>query len=352
MKGMPLVNFSTADLFPPDDSPESALQAFTRAFEEWLAQVRRDGKLKRETSATTYAELWAMLTKWCLSQEPIVRLSDLDEAALEACIASRHGAESAGDDLSPRYVWRLLMLVDRVLGHQARVHATPANRAAANLLASRPQWRYAQAATADALPEYLPPERAKQLIAFLSQARPRPGGRETPLSWHELRNRASVGLQLGAGLSPGDVRAVMLASVTIEGGRLKDVPWKIEVPADGLSPARETPIAPWAGQLLRHWLRVRADVGIAGPFLFPSTRAGKPWNKVPQYLAAKSVLVAAGFPQELATGGSFRMRHTFALRQLRRGKSPTDVARWLGIVDQATMARYQRVLVAPVDGIE
>ena len=153
-------------------------------------------------------------------------------------------------------------------------------------------------------------------------------------------------------MSPGDVRAVLLASVTVTGARLPGVPWKIEVPADATSPARETPIAPWAGQLLRHWMDVRAELGIVGPYLFPSTKAGKQWNKVPQYLAAKAVLIASGFPEDLASGGSFRMRHTFALRQLRRGKSPADVARWLGVADPAVMARYRRVLVAPVDGIE
>jgi integrase len=46
-----------------------------------------------------------------------------------------------------------------------------------------------------------------------------------------------------------------------------------------------------------------------------------------------------------------RMRHTFALRQLRRGKSPGDIARWLGVVDPNVMARYQRVLQAPVDDL-
>jgi integrase len=349
---MPLVNSRTADLFADTAQAEPPLRAFDEAFAAWLGHARAAGQVNRESSVVTYTELWGVLTKWCLSRDPALRLDEVEEAALEACIASRHGADSAGDDLSPRYVWRLLTLIDRVLRYRARLHNTAPNLTAANLLASRPEWRYANAATADELPEYLPPERAKQLVAFLSQARPRPGGRDARLTWHELRNRASVGLQLGAGLSPGDVRAVLLEGVTAEGGRLAGVPWKIEVPGDGTSPARETPIAPWAGQLLRHWIQVRAQLGIAGPYLFPSTKAGKQWNKVPQYLAAKAVLVAAGFPDELASGGSFRMRHTFALRQLRRGKSAADVARWLGVVDPAVMTRYQRVLIAPVDGIE
>ena len=54
--------------------------------------------------------------------------------------------------------------------------------------------------------------------------------------------------------------------------------------------------------------------------LFPSTRStGKPWGKVAQYNAAKEVLAATGL--EDIEGGSFRLRHTFALRQLRKGKS-------------------------------
>jgi integrase len=350
---MPLVNYSTGDLFASSPAePGELLHAFARAFASWIANMRSNGQLTRDTSEVTYEELWGVLVKWCLTQVPPVRLEHVDEAALEACIASRHGAASAGDDLSPRYVWRFLSLIDRVLAHLARQQGGAPNPAAANLLASRPKWRFANAASADELPEHLPALRAKQLVAFLSEARPRAGGHHAKLTWHELRNRASVGLQLGAGLTPGDVRAVLTGDVAVEGGRLPGVPWKLAVPGDGSSPARETPIAPWAGQLLRHWMQVRLELGILGPYLFPSTKVGKQWNKVPQYLAAKAVLMAAGFPEELASGGSFRMRHTFALRQLRRGQSASDVARWLGVVDPAVMARYRRVLVAPVDGVE
>ena len=49
-----------------------------------------------------------------------------------------------------------------------------------------------------------------------------------------------------------------------------------------------------------------------------------------------------------ADGGSFRLRHTFALRQLRRGTEPAQVARWLG-VEPEVMARYDRVVAGPAD---
>ena len=145
---MLLVKFQTADLFAQQgDTPP--LLVFESAFASWVESVRDNGQLTRETSVATYSELWSLLIRWCLSQDPVVRMDEIDEAALEACIASRHGAQSAGDDLSPRYVWRLLHLVDRVLAHHAREHNAPPNRAAALLLASRPDWRYANAAVAE-----------------------------------------------------------------------------------------------------------------------------------------------------------------------------------------------------------
>ena len=78
-----------------------------------------------------------------------------------------------------------------------------------------------------------------------------------------------------------------------------------------------------------------------------STATGKQWAKGPQYRSVGEVLTAAGV--DLVKGGSFRLRHTFALRQLRRGKKPEEVARWMGIVNMAEMDRYARILSTPVD---
>lgn len=343
--------FILDDLFSHDSGGESPLVAFQSAFEAWLAHARRAGQVTRETSAETYRHMWVVLTKWCLSRTPVVRLEGLNESDLETFIASRHGAASPGDDLSPRYVWRLLNLVDRVLAYRAHQQGRAPIPVAMAVLQSRPEWRYANASMNDGLPDHLPPDLAKELVAYLSEARPRPGGRGAILTWNQLRNCASVALQLGAGLSPGDVRAALLDGVTMDGGRQRGLPWKIRLPSDGTSPERETPIASWAGHVLKHWLTVRADLAVAGPYLFPSTRTGKPWGKVAQYQAVKEVLEGAGFPPEMISGGSMRMRHTFALRQLRRGKSEEDIARWLGVVDPGVMTRYKRVLQAPIDDL-
>ena len=351
---MPLVHFDAGDLF---DDPASPLPAFQHSFEAWLQHARRNGTLARDSSEEVYRHLWAVMTKWCVGQQPPVRLETLRAADLQAFIASRNGAQGPDEELSPRYVWRLLHLVDRVLQHQQRgafrKQASGARRIspAAELLESRPDWHYANAALADPLPEHLSATQARRLVSFLSEARPRAGGRSGLRVWQELRNRASVALQLGAGLSPGDVRGLKVSGAIVDGGRQAGLPWKLRIAGDGLSPEREAPLAGWAAQLLRHWLQVRAEVGIAGDWLFPSTRSGKPWGKVAQYQAVKLVLAGAGFDDDVVRGGSFRLRHTFALRQLRRGRSPEEVARWLGVTDPAVMTRYQRVLIAPVDDL-
>ena len=284
--------------------------------------------------------MWSAMAAWAVGNGLV---SDgLTAADLDIYLATRGGA----DDLSNRYAWRLLRLVDRVMQHRARQHGTPPNHAAAEALARRPELRFANAHDKDPLPAFLPAAEAKMLVTYLSAVRP--GRTATKQPWQEVRNRAAVGLMLGAGITPGEVRALELEDVPSSGGRVKNVPWKLQVKGNGNAPARETPIAPWAGQLLRYWLDIRSEQQVPGSMLFPSTRStGKPWGKVAQYNAAKEVLLATGL--EEVEGGSFRLRHTFALRQLRKGKKPEEVAKWLGVTDPSVMARYQRVILAPVD---
>jgi integrase len=242
------------------------------------------------------------------------------------------------------------MLVDAVLGHRAEASEQPCNSAARDLLMSTPEWRFANAADKTPLPDHLHASEARRLVIWLLDPASVAGAAGAPAhTWQALRNRAAVGLQLGAGLTPGDIRAAAVGDVVCQGSRTPGLPWKITLPAHGGSPAREAPVAPWAGRLLRTWLDTRSSLHIAGPALFPSTREGRAWGKVAQYGAAKAVLAAAGVPN--GEGGSFKLRHTFALRQLRRGSAPEQVAEWLGLSDVHALRGYRRVLMAPADVI-
>ncbi|MEJ8851884.1 tyrosine-type recombinase/integrase [Variovorax rhizosphaerae] len=329
-------------------------ETHSAAFESWLADQRAAGTLRQDSSMDVYREMWTAFTAWCLGEQPAVTLASLDTRDLEAFHAARFGTKSSDLSLSPRHALRLMRLIDRVLRHHAAEVDQAPNTAAADWIASHPAVRYADAASADPLPEFLSVAEARQLIAYLSAARPRPGLSEArrnshaSFTWQELRNRTAVALQLGGGLTPGDVRVLTMKSPTSQGGRVRERPWKVSVPGNGNSLPRETPIAPWAGELLQHWMQVRAETGIAGEFLLPSTRTGKPWSKLSHYECARQVLEDAGL--DSSEGGSFRLRHTFAIRQLRRGTDAVQVARWLGIEPQA-MRKYDRVVAAPTDVI-
>jgi integrase len=355
---MRLVHFQQPGL-PFDTNPNGAAECgaqhspseeYAAAFKAWAEDDVATANVRLDSSVAQYEVLWQSLMKFAVGQVTPVRMSDLTPQDLQAFIEARRqltASAKATQRAAPRYVWRLLTVIDRVLHHHAIRTNTPHNSAALRLLKSNPEWEYANAGQRDHLPPHLSPMDASTLVAYLSQSRPRPGKPSVVDSWQDLRNRASVALQLGAGITPAEVRALKVADAIISGGRLAGVPWKLRVPADPTTPERETPIAPWAGQLLAHWLTMRQQAGIQGDFLFPSVRSGKAWSKLSQYGAVASVLAGTTIDPALHTGGSFRLRHTFALRQLRKRVAPAQVALWLGVSDPAVMARYQKVVFTP-----
>ena len=331
---------TTLDLF--DDHALGGPQAWLDAFEAWRATREADGSMREASSVAVYRSMWGALTAWCVARG--LSLHALTADQLQTYLLSRGGSE----DLTPRHAWRLLMLFDAVATHVARREDRAPNTAALTLLHSTPAWRYANAADKTPLPEHLHAQEARRLVAWLLEPADGAGDTGAPAqAWQSQRNRTAVALQLGAGLTPGDLRVATLDGVVAEGARSAGLPWKLRLPAHGAVPAREAPIAPWAGRLLRRWLETRQAMALPGPFLFPATRAGRAWGKVAQYNAARAVLAAAGVSD--TEGGSFRLRHTFALRQLRRGTAPEQVAQWLGLADTAALARYRRVLLAPAD---
>lgn len=291
--------------------------------------------------------MWEALATWAVGQG--IALSRLQPTDLDAYLQSRGGADAT---LTPRYAWRLLALVDRVLATHARLQQRSRSVAVPALLETHADIRHANAVQRDDLPGYLQPADARRLVTHLSALRPRRGPAEPGEAppWQATRNRASVALMLGAGLAPGEIRALRCSDVMLDAGAPAG-PWKLHIASDGLTPERETPIARWAAQVLRHWLQVRNEAGVTGALLFPSTRTGgKVWSKVSHYQATAAVLQAAGIDtgaEGSASGGSYRLRHTFALRQLRRGTPEAELERWLGVSDPSVMARYRRILLRP-----
>ncbi len=328
-------------------SAEDASSQYSRyleAFSAWASAMQRRGQIKDPASLAVYEDMWTAFARDCTSGQAPVDLEDLTRNDLKRFIQSR-GSRDGGTP-SARYIWRLLNLIDRVLAHTARSEDQKASTVAIDLLASRPEWQYANTKKGESV-DYLTPTEAKQLVEHLSKVRARPGRNHAPLRWQQVRNSAAVALQLGAGVTPGEVRELTLRDVFTEGGSKAGLPWKLRVKGDSRASTREAPIAAWAGRLLGSWLQIRGELAIPDAWLFPSTKTGKPWSKPAQYLAVCAVLEDTGWTAEQIKGGAFRLRHTYALRQLRRGFDEATVAKWLGLEVEA-MARYRDVLVGPV----
>ena len=331
-------------------------EALNNSFEAWIAdrqssrsRARSERPLSDE-STNVYREMWHAFAKFCAERN--LHLRDMTVSDLETFLTIRGTGPdpdqprqtTRGGYLSERYANRYLVLIERVTRFQARVDDEQGNHAAA-LLRERPEYRYAEAADKDPPPEYLDEMQARVLIAYLTRA-PQPESNEK-MTWKTVRDRTAVALMLGAGLAPGDVRSLQMQGVITVGGRRTGTPWKLAVEGNGNSPARETPIADWAGRQLAFWLRIREQQGLPGNYVFPSTMNGTQWSHTRCFEASRDVLDAARMGKD--AGGLFKLRHTFALRQLRKGKSEEDVARWLGFLDVNSMTRYRRIVTCYQD---
>lgn len=339
------------------ETDQSAIEAMlNQSFEDWITHRQKNktaskkGPALLEESVYVYREMWQAFAAFCA--ERALTLPELSVSDLETFLVIRGtGTDKAaprqttkGMGLSARYANRYLVLIHRVTQFEADRNNEACNRAASTLR-ERPEYQYAEAGDKDPPPEYLNEMQAKVLIAYLTQA-PKPESNEK-MTWKTVRDRTAVALMLGAGLAPGDVRSLTLDGVVTVGGRRAGVPWKLALPGNGNAPARETPMADWAGRQLAFWLRIRAQINLPGQYVFPSTMNGTQWSATRCFEACRDVLTEAKVAND--AGGLFKLRHTFALRQLRKGKPEEDVAKWLGFLDANSIVRYRRIVMSYQD---
>jgi len=242
----------TRDLF--DDATLASPQAYLDAFESWVVAREHFGAIRERSSVAVYRSMWCALTAWCVSRG--LRLDDLKPGDFEAYLHSRGGV----DELTARHAWRLLMLADAVQHHRAAATGAVRNAAAHELLMATPDWRYANAADKTPLPDHLHAAEARHLVQWLLDPASATVAAGAPAhTWQALRNRAAVALQLGAGLTPGDIRAATVDGVVCErarcGAALEDSTAQARQHSGARSPRRPLgrPITP---HLAGHALRV------------------------------------------------------------------------------------------------
>ena len=310
-------------------------------FDAWASSRNSVSRGLSEPTEAVQRAMWTAFGTWCIR-------NDIDPAELTAIelgkyLRSREGSVPTSE-LTPRYAWRLVNLIDRVLNFTASKQGRALNRAAVELFESDSDIKHANAEAMEPLPDYLSDSQDWGLVTFLEASVPKDS--TAAVVWQTIRNRAGVALQRGGGLTPLEIRMLKVSSVFLDLDTTRG-PWKVRAPATGSVQAHDAPVARWARPLLTYWMQLRTELGIPGDWLFPSTKAGKPWGKTAQFDSVADVFESAGLTG--LKGGSYRLRHTFALRQLSRPqRDEKKVAAWMGI-DAKEMSRYRGVLMVPVD---
>lgn len=310
-------------------------------FDAWASSLTSVSRGLSEPTEAVQRAMWSAFGTWCIRNN--IDAAKLTSVDLGKYLRSREGSVPASE-LTPRYAWRLVNLIDRVLNFSASGQGRAPNRAAAELLESDSELKHANAESMEPLPDYLSDSQDRVLVAFLEASVPKDSTHCT--LWQTVRNRTGVALQRGAGLTPLEVRMLKVSSVFVDLDTTRG-PWKVRAPASESVQAHDAPLARWARPLLAYWMQLRTELGIPGDWLLPSTKSGKPWGKTAQFDSVADVFESAGLTG--LKGGSYRLRHTFAVRQLARPECTEEkVAQWLGI-DAKEMSRYRGILMAAVD---
>lgn len=312
--------------------PESALSA---AFDRWLTS---HSPALRKDSEETYRAIWRSFSAFADLHEH--NLKSIDAPFLELFLEEIEPRAGSGTDVSPRYAWRVLDLINKVLTHCAVSLREQPNDAAAQLLSTE-RFRYVNARNNEPLSEALDPRSAATLVKQLTEDAAFLGLKPT---WKLERDRAALALMLGSGLTPMEVRRLAVSDLSLKLIRGKQLPWKIRVSGTAKTSEHDAPIAHWARRSVRHWLDVREAFGFTHESVFPATKDRADWTEVGCHTSCTNTLTLL-LGDEHRYGGLLRLRHTFIVRQLQRGVTLEKIALWLGLSTIERLERYKRILV-------
>lgn len=329
----------------PDELARS--EAFAEVFEAFVAaraEARLSGRRHkpwRDSSLAMYRAAWGAFAEYCAERR--LDLAGLTVADLEAYLARRserganRGRPKHTAELNGRYAYRVLSLIDKLIAFDAaRRPGSVANTAARELMIR--DYKTVNFRDQDPLPRFLDKAERTRLVDVLTLPLGSSGA-GAPQTWLELRDNAAVAVQLGGGITPGEVRQLTLHDITTGDGA---TPWRLEVAGSGNAPPRHALLAPWAGRVLADWLAERSRLELPDVYVF-CTEQGAQWAKNTCDKASDAVLTRARVRPDK---GHFRLRHTYALIELRDNRRPyEEVAKALGVKDTlAWRLRYERVI--------
>lgn len=335
----------TLSLFHSDHG--SAAQA---ALARFLAYSGATERLS-DKSVDAYTHLWRPVAAFCGSTG--LGLDQLGMDELRLLIESRHREAANGTKLTPRYVWRMLRLIDDVSLFDARERGAEPNRSAQQLIEL--EYAYANARNQDALPDTLSRDEFDRFLKYAIALWPKPAADASGVAdWREARIVALLSVVLGAGPTPREAADLLVENVRLDNHGNPD---RLRIQAQGRKPARDVPIEGWASRILKGWLHVRGSyfAGVQLSEVFPATRRGRTLDNSTLNLAYKELAQRCGISDlsrglnnpnasTLATRGPFTFRHTFVVKaRAERRHSDDRLMEILGIGDEKSFARYRRI---------
>ncbi len=336
-------------------------EEFLAAFEAWLESER--SAIKLESSKAIYRSIWNAFALSVGPGVPLLKVTSgmvadylAERSAAAAARAAHEGDDAAEQGLTLRYQARVARLIEKVMEHHATTKgedplvASPVQV----LMKANPELGAALLREPSSEPplDYLSEKEHQTLKDYLVSSCEHDLKAGDEVKWSEMRDRASLALQLGGGLTPSDVREVTLQEMNRgKGGQVGEAVRRyITVPKNGKLAERNVRLDPWAAVILENWLgtlRGRRDNGFSF-YVFPGD-PGKndgQWSKPGQHKQTTKLLASLGIK-----GSSFKLRHSWALNKLREGVNERQVAKWLGVLDGGeVMKRYQAVLLDELEG--
>jgi integrase len=339
---------------------------FASAFDAWMQSEASN--IKRDTSREIYRAIWGAFERDLpLGTSVLDITAEMVASYLVAGASKLHAGERmAGADaaheksggLSIRYQARVASLIEKIMDHHARATGVviEGDTAVKQLMRRTPA--LANALKRDHREEppldCLTDEEHTRLKNRLIEDGLADASGVVPFKWSAARDRTSMALQLGAGLSPSDVRELTMGEGTARG---LDPVWQtgsrfLYVPKNGKLFKRHTLVDAWAATLLDQWINSLRDRGSLDrvAFVFPgetlqregSLKQPGQWSKPGQHKQTSKFMAAMHIG-----GSSFKLRHSWAMRKLREGSGENEVARWLGVMgDGEVMKRYREALAS------
>jgi integrase len=144
-----------------------------------------------------------------------------------------------------------------------------------------------------------------------------------------LRVAEAIGLRLSEVNDPFD-------------GAFGDAGIVLEIGPEGkhdTSHAHETVLRSYGAQALRVWLKERAALGIKGDLVFPADLAGSAMSTATVYRQVRATFGRAGIAAD--HNGGRTLRNTFAVEELRSGRTRADLKRFLGLALERSTEIYE-----------